>query len=77
MNGFLELSLMLAVPWHQAPLERICNKALFAESFLNQPSITHALGTEFGEASRVPRQPKEYIISALKHGAEAIAARCL
>lgn len=43
------------------------NKALFAESFLNQPSILTRLGTEFGEASREFREnPKEYIISAFK-----------
>jgi periplasmic protein TonB len=43
------------------------NKALFAESFLNQPSILTRLGTEFGEASREFRDnPKEYIISSFK-----------
>jgi TonB family protein len=42
-------------------------KALFADAFLNQPSIVKRLGIEFGEASREFREnPKAYVASAFK-----------
>jgi TonB family protein len=42
-------------------------KALFADTFLNQPSIVRRLGNEFTEASREFREnPKAYIQSAFK-----------
>ena len=42
-------------------------KALFADAFMNQPSILKRLGSEFTEASREFRQdPKAYIKTAFK-----------
>lgn len=43
------------------------NKALFADAFINQPSLIMRLGMEFVEASREFRQnPSEYVKTAVK-----------